>query len=101
MVKTISYICFSFLVFVDKIFKILTNRSLLIWFNDFIQPRSYKSIEILKRKIKFFVPNQLIDWRGKPFFIKEPETLEWIDGFKKKKIYFLGYWIKYRFILDL
>ena len=89
MLKNISYICFCFILFVDKIFKILTKRSILIWFNDFIQPRSYKSIEILNKKIKFFVPNQLIDWRVKTFFIKEPETLEWIDGFKKKKKFIL------------
>ena len=27
------------------------------------------------------VPNQLCHWRAKTFSIKEPETLEWIDGF--------------------
>ena len=85
MTKNLSYICFSILFFLDKIFKILTNRSLLIWFNDFIQPRSYKSIQILNKKVKFFVPNQLIDWRVNTFFIKEPETLEWIDNLGKKK----------------
>ena len=85
MVKTISYVLFIIIVFFDKIFKILTNRSLLVWFNDFIQPKSYKSIKILGKETKFFVPNQLIDWRVNTYFIKEPETLEWIDSLKKKK----------------
>ena len=86
MVKKLSYICFNILVFFDKIFKILTKRSLLIWFSDFIQEDSYKSIMILDKKINFFVPNQITNWRVDTFFTKEPETLEWIDILKKKKI---------------
>ena len=85
MVKKLSYLIFSILIFLDKIFSILTKRSFLIWFNDFIQERSYKSIKILDKQINFFCPNQLIKWRIDTFFIKEPETLEWIDSFKKKE----------------
>ena len=84
MVKKLSYICFSLLVFLDKIFKIIT-RSILIWFNDFIQERSYKSIKILGKEINFFVPNQLLEWRVNTYFSKEPETLEWIDSFQEKE----------------
>ena len=86
MVKKLSYICFSILVFLDKIFKIITKRSVLIWFNDFNQERLYKSIKILDKEIKFFVPNQITNWRVDNYFSKEPETLEWIDSFEKKKI---------------
>ncbi len=85
MVKKLSYIIFNILIFFDKIFSILTKRSFLIWFNDFIQERSYKSIKILDKKIKFFCPNQLIKWRVDTYFTKEPETLEWIDSFEKKE----------------
>ncbi len=85
MVKKLSYICFCILVFLDKIFKTLTKRSILIWFNDFIQDRSYRSIKILNKEIKFFVPNDLLNWRVDTFFTKEPETLEWIDNFEKKE----------------
>jgi FkbM family methyltransferase len=85
MAKKLSYICFSLLVFLDKIFKIITKKSILIWFNDFIQERSYKSIKILDKEIKFFVPNQLLEWRVDTYFSKEPETLEWIDSFQEKE----------------
>ena len=85
MTKKLSYICFSLLVFLDKIFKIITKRSILIWFNDFIQERSYKSIKILNNEIKFFVPNQLLEWRVDTYFSAEPETLEWIDSFQEKE----------------
>ena len=63
----------------------MTKKSFLIWFNDFLQERSYKIIKILDKKINFFVPNQMTNWRVDTFFIKEPETLEWIDSFEKKK----------------
>lgn len=84
MLKKFSFICFNLLVFLDNIFKILIKRSILIYFNDFIQERSYKSIKILDKEIKFFVPNQITNWRVDTYFSKEPETLEWIDGFEKK-----------------
>jgi FkbM family methyltransferase len=85
MVKKLSYICFKVLVFLDTIFKTLTKRSVLIYFNDFIQDSAYKSIKILDKEIKFFIPNQLLNWRVDTFFTKEPETLEWIDNFEKKE----------------
>ena len=85
MVKKLSYIIFSILFFLDKIFKIITKRSILIWFNDFVQERSYKSIKILDKEIKFFVPNQLLEWRVNTYFSKEPETLQWIDSFQEKE----------------
>ena len=85
MVKKLSYIIFSILFFLDKVFKIITKRSILIWFNDFVQERSYKSIKILDKEIKFFVPNQLSEWRVDTYFSKEPETLEWIDSFQEKE----------------
>ena len=85
MVKKLSYICFKTLVFLDTIFKTLTKRSVLIYFNDFIQDSAYKSINILDKEIKFFIPNQLLNWRVDTFFTKEPETLEWIDNFEKKE----------------
>tara|TARA_B100000902_G_scaffold323839_1_gene317796 strand:- start:992 stop:1861 length:870 start_codon:yes stop_codon:yes gene_type:complete len=85
MVKKLSYILFSILVFIDKIFKILIRRSILIWFNDFLQEKSYKTIKIANKEIIFFVPNQMTNWRVDTYFTKEPETLKWIDNFEKKE----------------
>ena len=85
MLKKLFYIIFSILFFLDKIFKIITKKSILILFNDLIQERSYKSIKILDKEIKFFVPNQVTNWRVDEYFFKEPETLEWIDSFEKKE----------------
>ena len=57
----------------------------LIYWSDFIINNNYKNIKILKKNIKFFIPNELIKWRIKTYFTKEPETLEWIDSFKINK----------------
>jgi len=83
MVKKLSLFCFKILSFLDKIFNIITKRSILVWFKEFIQNESYKKIQILNQKINFFVPNQLTEWRVDTFHNKEPETLEWIDTFDK------------------
>ena len=84
MVKKLSYILYKIILTLDKLFHYITKRSILIWFKDFIQKDSYKKISILDKKINFFIPNQLTDWRVETFFTKEPETLEWIDNFEKK-----------------
>ena len=85
MVMKLSHIMFSIIKFFDKVFKIISKRSILIWFNDNFQKHSYKSIEILEKNINFFVPNRITNWRVDTFFSKEPETLEWIDSFKEKE----------------
>ena len=70
-------------------FNKITKRSILIWFREFIEDDSYKTINILNKKVNFFVPNQITQWRIETFFTKEPETLEWIDSFNdNKKIIF-------------
>ena len=92
MVKKLSFFFYLILKIADKVFRFLTKRSFLIYFKDFLEKDSYKNIYILGKKVRFFVPNQLTEWRVDSFYYKEPETLEWIDSFQKKKIYILGYW---------
>ena len=85
MIKKISFIIYKILFFLDLIFYKIFKRSILIWFKEFIQNDSYKSISILNKKISFFVPNHLTDYRVNTFFTKEPETLQWIDNFNTDK----------------
>tara|TARA_Y100000816_G_scaffold292266_1_gene286674 strand:+ start:1133 stop:1870 length:738 start_codon:yes stop_codon:yes gene_type:complete len=40
---------------------------------------------IKERKIKFFNPNTITNWRLDTFYIKEPETLNWIREFDDTK----------------
>lgn len=37
---------------------------------------------------RFFCPNRVTQWRVKTFFTKEPETIDWIDTFKKGEVLF-------------
>lgn len=81
MIKKFSYILYLFIKFLDHMLKIICKRSFLTWFKEFLEKDSYKSIEILGKKINFFIPSQIVEGRVKTFFTKEPETLEWIDSF--------------------
>ena len=85
MKKKISYLIYKILTYLNNIFKFITKRSFLIFFKDFIENDSYTKINIQNIETKFFIPNELTEWRIKTFFTKEPETLEWIDNFEKKE----------------
>mgnify|MGYP001200507107 CR=1 FL=1 len=89
MFKNISLFFYKFLKILDFIISKIFRRSFLFWFREFMQEDAYKRLKILDKKINFFVPNKLIDYRINSFFYKEPETLSWIDNFNtNKKIIF-------------
>ena len=68
-----------------KFIKIFILFKIFSFIFRFFQEDSYKTVVILNKKINFFVPNQLTNWRIDTFFSKEPETLDWIDSFEKKE----------------
>lgn len=85
MIKKFSFVIYKLVILIDNFFKIIFRKSFFIWFKDFVHSDSYKEIDILDKKISFFIPNQLTENRVNTFFTKEPETLEWIDGFDNKE----------------
>ena len=85
MFKNFSYILYKILFLFDKIIKLVIKKSVLSWFKVFLHQDSYKSLKVLDKKLTFFIPNKLTEWRVDTFFSKEPETLEWIDSFKKNQ----------------
>lgn len=84
MTKFFSKFIFNILYFFDEIIKFLFNRSLLIWFKDFYEQKANQTILIKKKIVYLFAPNYLTNWLYRDFYKKEPETIEWIDNFKKK-----------------
>ena len=74
MIKNISHILYLFLKFIDNLFLKIIKKNFLHWFKEFMHDDSYKSIEVLNKKIIFFIPNQITEWRVNSFFTKEPET---------------------------
>ena len=89
MIKNISRILYIFLKFIDNLLLKIIKKSFLHWFKEFMHDDSYKSIEVLNKKISFFIPNQITEWRVNTFFTKEPETLEWINSFDNTKKFIL------------
>ena len=88
MLKKFSFCLYIILKFFDKIMFKLMKRSFLIYFYDFIQAESYRSLKIHEDEVSFFAPNKITNWRLNTIFSKEPETLEWIDGFKDEGFIF-------------
>jgi FkbM family methyltransferase len=85
LVKKLSFLIYKIIYFINFLFFKITKRSILVWFSEFIENDSYKSIKILNKKVNFFVPNYITNYLIDTFFTKEPETLEWIDNFDENK----------------
>lgn len=85
MLRFFSFILYNILYFFEKILRIFFRKSFLVWFKEFLHKDSYITKNILGKKVIFFTPNALTEHRVRKIFTKEPETIEWIDGFKKKK----------------
>jgi hypothetical protein len=66
----------------------ITKRDFLLKLKDFYESKCYTAIKILKKNFIFFTPNDLTKWLVNATLTKEPETINWIDNFKKKKIIF-------------
>jgi FkbM family methyltransferase len=83
--KIFSKILYKTLKLIDDVLVLITKRSFLIWFKDFIEKDAYKKVKIKgykNKEVLFFTPNYLINWLVKDFYTKEPETIEWIDSFE-------------------
>ena len=91
MFKKLVKIIYSLLSIFDYIFRKLFKKKIFLVLKELIEEKSYEKIKINNSDIFFFCPNDLVSWRIKTFFSKEPETLEWIDNFnynENKKIIF-------------
>ena len=82
--KKIYFLVFLILKFLDFIFK----KKFSYVFKDLVNENSYETINIQNKKVFFFIPNSFTKYRLVNFFNKEPDTLNWIDNFKKKSIFF-------------
>jgi len=86
MIRFVSLTIYSFLKFINFFFKKLLKRNIFGWIKFFIEQDSYINLKLKSGKaLTFFSPNFLIDLLIKDFYSKEPETIEWIDNFKKNE----------------
>ena len=84
----IKYIIVKFTILVVKIsekFSLynLLRRELTRYNSDKVEKISIKG----NKNLFFFVPNDLTQFRANTFFTKEPDTLNWIDSFKKNSVF--------------
>ena len=78
----------TFFIYIINFINVLFEILFKINFKGFLAYRirqTYKNIILNKNEVKFFIPNHITKWRVDSLFIKEPETLEWINNFKKSK----------------
>ena len=87
MIKNLSYIIYLIIILFDKIIKLIKNTSLISAVYEQIRKNSYTSLKINKKKIIFFTPSLVTKLRIDTYFTKEPETLKWIDNFRKDYIF--------------
>jgi len=87
MIKKLLFVIYKFFYFLNSILIFLTKKNFLVKLKELIENNSYKKIIINQKTIYFFTPNKITDWRVSTFFTKEPETLKYIDNFKKKIIF--------------
>ena len=86
MIKKISYTIYTILKIFNLILEKFFNRNILVWVRSYIEQDAYKKIKLKSGKcLTFFAPNYLIDLLVRDFYKKEPETIQWIDNFKKEK----------------
>ena len=72
-------------------FHLLLNNRLTIFIGDSVlnyKVGMQKKININNKIIYLSTPNFLMRYRHKTFFSKEPETIKWIDEFKKGSTFF-------------
>ena len=88
MTKIITKIIFFLVILFLKFLGLIFKKRFLYVFKDLVNENSYESICIHNKKVIFFIPNSFTKYRLVNFFNKEPDTLNWIDNFKKKSIFF-------------
>ena len=69
-----------------KIFSLKYFKSFVNIVNK-VQFDSYLKIDLNGQHLKFINPNHITDWRIKTLKTKEPETINWIDGFKNDTVF--------------
>ena len=77
--------------FISWLFHLLLNNRLTVYIGDSIlkfKVEEKRMVTIKNKPFYLATPNFLMRYRHKTFFSKEPETIQWIDGFKKGSTFF-------------
>ena len=86
ILRNFQTIFFRLLYFLLSLLGKNFKRNILLRFKEFLDKKVIQSKQSAK-KITFFTPNELIKWRVDTITDKEPETIEWINGFENDSIF--------------
>ncbi len=89
LLKLILNLIVLLLYYLNKLFLSLFNISFIGYFKEQLEKKCYIKKNILNKNTIFFCPNKITEWRVKTLFDKEPETIEWIDGFNNENNFVL------------
>ena len=87
ILKSLQTFGFNILYFFLKILEMISNRRISLRFKEFLENKSYVNKYIFNKKVSFFTPNDLINWRVNTLFDKEPETIQWINKFDNNCVF--------------
>ena len=81
MTKISSFIINLIIKLLDGILKLFARNNLIYSISEKLEKNFYNEINVKNFTIKFYAPTLVIKWRFDTILSKEPETIEWIDGF--------------------
>lgn len=79
------------IIFINLIDFFLKNFFRRAYFKNLIYDnlrQNYIVKKIKNKKIKFFIPSKASKYRVDKFFVKEPETIKFIEKYSKQKVFF-------------
>jgi len=88
------YIINLFITFIN-IFDFLMRLTLKKKFKNLLFDKiqqNYQKIKINNLDMIFYSPGSIQSWRLDTFFLKEPQTLKWIEGFKNYNLNKIVFW---------
>ena len=93
MLKKFSYLIYKFVIVLDLLLNKIFNKNIKYYIYDYLRSSNFIR---LKHKnsthMNFFVPSSVTKSRVDNFFNKEPDTLKWIDSFKKNENEKIIFW---------
>ena len=75
----------SIFYYFDKVIEYVFDRSLFRLIYSYYLKHCYVNYKFNNKKLEFFCPSKEIKIRVKNIETKEPDTIKWIDNFKKKR----------------
>ena len=84
MLKKLAYLFYKIILLFDYIFKKINKEYFSNYIYDFLR-ESFETVFINGKLVKFFTPSSTSLFRVRGLFSKEPETIKWIDNFKKNE----------------